>query len=138
MFVVSEIIDRNDCLKTRLIPIEGGEEPLMPDAPDLLPRREIAPEDIPRCPELDGSTLKIMPSFAEGEPTAIAVTDGERTAIYVPLLRDTAVVTAAFDRLRIARGYTEAGWYAEANVLQITDGKRTAVYVPLRKVERSK
>lgn len=62
------------------------------------PRREtfhqvtIAANDIPRCRELDGSTLRIVPAD------------------------------------------TEAGWFAEANVITVTDGERTALYVPFRKV----
>lgn len=50
--------------------------------------QEIEPEDIPRCPELDGSTLRIVPEYTEAgwftEANVITVTDGERTALYVP------------------------------------------------------
>jgi len=50
---------------------------------------DIEPEDIPVCPKMDGSTLKIVPAYTEAgwytEANCITVTDGERTAIYVPL-----------------------------------------------------
>jgi len=55
--------------------------------------REIDPEDVPRCSEMDGSTLKIVPNFTEAgwhmEANCITVTDGERTAIYVPYRKGT-------------------------------------------------
>lgn len=44
--------------------------------------------DLPRCDKLDGSTLKIVPRYIEAgrlcEANVITITDGERTAIYVP------------------------------------------------------
>lgn len=45
-------------------------------------------ETLPRCQKLDGSTLAIVPSYTEAgsncEANCITVTDGERTAVYVP------------------------------------------------------
>jgi hypothetical protein len=47
-----------------------------------------APELLPRCPALDGSTLRIVPAYTEAgqfcEANCVTVTDGERTAVYVP------------------------------------------------------
>jgi len=37
--------------------------------------------------------------------------------------------------LTIVPGYTEAGYFGEANVVKITDGTRTALYVPYRVVK---
>jgi len=46
-----------------------------------------APE-LPRCPKLDGSTLRIVPAYTEAglrcEANCVTLTDGERTAVYVP------------------------------------------------------
>lgn len=36
--------------------------------------------------------------------------------------------------LSIVPGYTEAGYFMEANVVRITDGERTALYVPYKTV----
>lgn len=48
---------------------------------------EIEPEDIPRSE--DGSNLRIVPHYTEAglfnEANFIVVTDGTRTAVYVPL-----------------------------------------------------
>jgi hypothetical protein len=45
-------------------------------------------ENLPRCDKLDGSTLRIVPAYTEAgryaEANCITVTDGERTAVYVP------------------------------------------------------
>jgi hypothetical protein len=45
--------------------------------------------EIPRCEKMDGSTLRIVPAYTEAgryqEANCITVTDGERTAVYVPL-----------------------------------------------------
>lgn len=61
---------------------ELSPEPIMPT---------IDAEDIPRCPELDGSTLRIVPNYTEAgwfaEANAVTITDGERTAIYVPFAK---------------------------------------------------
>ena len=44
---------------------------------------------LPRCDEMDGSTLRIVPSYIEAgmfcEANCVTITDGERTALYVPL-----------------------------------------------------
>lgn len=46
------------------------------------------PDELPRCEHLDGSTLRIVPSYIEAgefcEANCITVTDGERTVVYVP------------------------------------------------------
>jgi hypothetical protein len=50
---------------------------------------EINPELLPRCDKLDGSTLKIVPSYTEAgyftEANCVTIEDEEgRRAIYVP------------------------------------------------------
>ncbi len=44
--------------------------------------------NLPRCSKHDGTTLKIVPAFTEPgafeEVNAVTITDGERTAVYVP------------------------------------------------------
>jgi hypothetical protein len=44
---------------------------------------------LPRCDKMDGSTLRIVPSYIEAgmfrEANCVTITDGERTALYVPL-----------------------------------------------------
>jgi hypothetical protein len=62
----------------------------------------------------------------------VAVTDGERTAVYVP----TAVkrVGEPDGSLSIVPDYTEAGRFCEANVLSIRDGSRVLIYEPVRVV----
>ena len=48
----------------------------------------LEPHQIPRCPKLDGSTLRIVPAYTEagefGEANCITIADGERTVVYVP------------------------------------------------------
>jgi hypothetical protein len=43
---------------------------------------------LPRCGRMDGSTLRIVPSYTEAgwftETNCLTITDGERTAVYVP------------------------------------------------------
>ena len=55
--------------------------------PDQPARPE--PHEIPRCPNLDGTSLYIVPAYTEAgmycEANCITVTDGERTVVYVPL-----------------------------------------------------
>jgi hypothetical protein len=47
------------------------------------------PASLPRCPALDGSGLRIVPAYTEAgqfcEANCVTVTDGERTAVYVPV-----------------------------------------------------
>lgn len=49
---------------------------------------ELNRQELPRCTDMDGSTLKIVPAYTEAgyfqEANCITVTDGERTAIYIP------------------------------------------------------
>lgn len=44
---------------------------------------------LPRCDKLDGSTLHIVPDYTEGgwfcEANCVTISDGERTAVYIPL-----------------------------------------------------
>jgi hypothetical protein len=44
---------------------------------------------LPRCDKMDGSTLRIVPSYTEAgmycEANCVTITDGERTALYVPI-----------------------------------------------------
>ncbi len=50
---------------------------------------EIDRSNLPRCEKLDGSTLRIVPAYTEAgmfcEANVITVTDGNRTALYIPL-----------------------------------------------------
>jgi hypothetical protein len=43
---------------------------------------------LPRCSKMDGSTLRFVPSYTEAgwfvEANCVTITDGERTAVYVP------------------------------------------------------
>lgn len=49
---------------------------------------DIKQEDLPRCEQLDGSSLRILHRYTEAgqfcEANCVYVTDGERTAVYVP------------------------------------------------------
>ncbi len=44
--------------------------------------------NLPRCERMDGSGLRIVPSYTEGgwfsEANCVTISDGERTALYVP------------------------------------------------------
>lgn len=44
---------------------------------------------LPRCENLDGTRLRIVPRYTEAgkfcEANCVTITDGERTAVYVPL-----------------------------------------------------
>ncbi len=58
--------------------------------------------DLPRCHALDGSSLRIVPAYTEsgefGEANCITITDGERTAVYVPLSRKSSGQDPSDDR----------------------------------------
>lgn len=45
-------------------------------------------ELVPRCVEMDGTTLRIVPAYTEAgyfqEANCVTITDGERTCVYVP------------------------------------------------------
>lgn len=47
--------------------------------------------DLPRCDEMDGSSLRILPRYTESgyfcEANVVWITDGTRTAVYVPLVK---------------------------------------------------
>jgi len=56
----------------------------------IPPSERLVPsESIPRCDNLDGSTLKILPAYTEAgqycEARCLTITDGVRTAVYVPV-----------------------------------------------------
>ena len=89
---------------------------------------------LPRCVYRDGPSLSIVPE-SEVEITeafGIAVTDGERTAVYVPV--EVVKEGKPSGSSSIALAYIEAGRFCEANVLTIWDGERKALYEPVRLV----
>lgn len=49
-------------------------------------------EDLPRCENVDGSTLRIVSAYTEAggymEANCVTITDGVRTAVYVPIVDD--------------------------------------------------
>lgn len=68
---------------------------------------------IPRCERMDGSTLSIVPAYTEAgkfkEANCVTITDGERSAVYVPLRAadrqvHTETSTAAFMAPELAQG----------------------------------
>jgi hypothetical protein len=104
--------------------------PLDPDAE--LEREEAWHAALPRCDKLDGNSLTLLPREEMNipEPEGVAITDGERTAIYAP-----AVVLEVGDPTgprEIVRAYTEAGWFCEANLVTIRKGWRPMLYQPVR------
>jgi hypothetical protein len=78
---------------------------------------------LPRSETMDGDDLSIIDVIQNG---SVIVSDGERTAAYVPHDGDPL----KGPDIRIVPKYVEAGAFTEANVLTLTDGERTAVYVP--------
>jgi hypothetical protein len=71
---------------------------------------------------MEGEGLRIISVSTDG----VTVTDGTRTAIYVPEGEGPSLR----GDLQIVNGYTEAGWFMEANCLTIRDCNETAVYIP--------
>jgi len=75
-------IVRHRCQRTfcSITPAEGS------TLDDKSPEFQIR---LPRCDKMDGSTLRIVPSYTEAgmfcEANCVTITDGERTALYVPL-----------------------------------------------------
>jgi hypothetical protein len=68
---------------------DDGANVLMSQISTVLDQGDgIDPAALPRCDKLDGSTLRIVPSYTEAgqfcEANCLTVTDGEHTAIYVP------------------------------------------------------
>lgn len=100
----------------------------------------IEAEDIPRSEKLDGSELWIRVELMAG-PDRVPITDGERTAIYVPMAADgspSGENREPFARLAkaptaIVPGYTEGGWFCEAACVRLTDGETQVMFVPLAK-----
>lgn len=49
---------------------------------------DLPADRLPRCEAMDGSTLRVVPAYTEAgyfqEANAVTLTDGERTAVYVP------------------------------------------------------
>ena len=60
---------------------------------------EYEQDQLPRCEKLDGSTLRIVPGYTEAgrycEANCVTITDGTRTAIYVPVRVVHAGATSA-------------------------------------------
>jgi hypothetical protein len=87
---------------------------------------------LPRDDAMDGSGLRIVRAseIEVSEPEELAITDGERTAVYRPysVLKDGAPE----GRPEIIDGYTEAGWFCDANCVTIRDGRRESIYAPVR------
>ncbi len=98
-----------------------------PEIAELLPRDESA--------KLDGSKLKIVRDLSRG-PGRVAITDGERTAIYSPFPppeygQSLGFVEPLEAEPRNVRHYTETGMYGAANCVALTDGKHKALFLPL-------
>jgi hypothetical protein len=93
--------------------------------------------------QLDGRLLRIVPELSEG-PNRVAITDGERTAIYAPVepvehdREQGYVESLEADATAIVPHYTEAGWDCVANCAALTDGVRKAIFVPVEPVARLK
>ena len=107
--------------------------PETPEVAVLLPRDESL--------KLDGSKLKIVRDLSRG-PRRVAITDGERTAIYSPISPPEDEYGLGFaDNLEaeptdILRYYTEMGMYGAANCVALTDGKHKALFVPVELLSR--
>jgi hypothetical protein len=99
----------------------------------LLPRDESA--------KLDGSKLKIVRDLSRG-PRRVAITDGERIAIYSPIPPPEYehglgfVETLEAEPRKVVRHYTETGMYGSVNCVALTDGKHKALFVPVEIVSR--
>jgi hypothetical protein len=102
---------------------------------------DVPAELILRDQSLKGRDLRIVPELSEG-PARVAITDGERTAIYSPIAPWPSPRTRRYkaalqnDPVEILPEYTEAGAYCQANCVTLTDGKDTAIFVPVEPVER--
>jgi hypothetical protein len=101
----------------------------------------VIPRDLSR--ELEGGELRIVPELSEG-PARVAITDGERIAIYSPIEPVSSdrecgyVERLEADAIEIVPHYTEAGWDCVANVVALSDGNRKAIFVPVEAVQRPK
>ena len=71
---------------------------------------------------LEGEGLTILGRKGDG----IVITDGVRTALYVPC-KDKPLT----GRLRIEPGNTEPGWFQEAAIVFVGNGRTTILYEPL-------
>jgi len=98
----------------------------------------LIPRDLSR--ELEGGELRIVPELSEG-PDRVAITDGERTAIYSPIEpisydRESGYVESLqAEAIEIVPHYAEAGWDCVANVVALSDGNRKAIFVPVEAVQ---
>ena len=108
----------------------------LPETPEIaavLPRDESA--------KLDGSKLQIVRDPSRG-PRRVAITDGERIAIYSPIPPPEYeqglgfVETLEAEPRKVVRHYTETGMYGAANCVALTDGKHKALFVPVQVVSR--
>jgi hypothetical protein len=94
---------------------------------------------IPRSTNLHGGGLSIVkypvPSQPVDEEDGVLITDGDRAAVYVPYGHFPPKLDDR--KLQIADGYTEAGWFGEANIVWLTDGDQRAPYVPYRVLRAS-
>lgn len=75
---------------------------------------------------VEGEGLSILGREDEG----ILITDGARTALYVPC-KDKPLS----GKLRIAHGNTESGWFGEAAIVFVGNGRTVILYEPLRIVD---
>ncbi len=104
-----------------------------PEIAELLPRDESA--------KLDGSKLKIVRDLSRGSGR-VAITDGERIAIYAPIPPPESerglgfVETLEAEPKKVVPHYTETGMYGAANCVALTDGKHKALFVPVEIVSR--
>ena len=107
--------------------------PETPEIAALLPRDESA--------KLDGSKLKIVRDLSRG-PRRVAITDGERIAIYSPIPPPEYeqglgfVETLGAEPRKVVRHYTETGMYGSVNCVALTDSKNNALFVPIEIVSR--
>ncbi len=104
-----------------------------PEIAALLPRDQSA--------KLDGSKLNIVRDPSRG-PRRVAITDGERIAIYSPVPPPEYerglgfAETLEAEPRKVVRHYTETGMYGAANCVALTDGKHKALFVPVQVVSR--
>jgi hypothetical protein len=73
---------------------------------------------------MEGEGLRVVSVGTDG----VIVTDGIRTRVYVPQGEGPGLRGEP----QIVNGYTEAGWFMEANCPTIRDGNETAIYIPAR------
>src|SRR4051812_18179997 len=92
--------------------------------PDFICKEDFRSDEkfiynLPRS--MEGEGLSIVRREGDG----LVITDGKRTALYVPCRGKPLS-----GNLKIENEYTEAGWFMEAGVVHIGNGKRTKPYQP--------